>query len=225
MDLLELLDKRKHVYKFNDQVPPKDLIEDLLYKAWKVTPSKNNFMPYHVNVLGPDQKELKKEVHALSMFNKKRTNERANVNNIPNFTEEGQNPNFTFYESVPYLLIFSQRVAEPNTYIAEAIVDMNDIYEQMHEDMFGQIQTTTCVEIGIFKANLTAFALEQGLDTTCIKCYPAEIEAWEKFPFLEGPVMLIVGIGYSEKSRKDIMSEEQILKDPKPEPETIIKWI
>ena len=75
MDQLEHLDKRRHIMKFSDVAPAKELIEELLWKAWKVTPSKNNFMPYQVNVLGPDKQAEKISVWNKSKKNKKRTNE------------------------------------------------------------------------------------------------------------------------------------------------------
>ena len=40
MDAYELLSKRRHIHKFDaEKIPPKEQIDDLLYKAWKVTPS------------------------------------------------------------------------------------------------------------------------------------------------------------------------------------------
>ena len=226
MNLIKLLDKRRHVWTYDtERIPTKDTIESILYKAWKVTPSKNNFMPYHVNVLGPEHLEYKQKVLGLSKLNKKRTNERSNVNNIPDFTEDGSNPNFSFYNTVPYLIIYSQRVAEPNPYIAKAIKEQNDIYEQMHASMFQEFQTCAAVEIGEFQANLTAFALEEGIDTTQIKCYPFDLEDWEGFPFIEGPVMLIAGLGYCKESRRDGMSQWDKENDYKPNTDTIINWI
>ena len=66
MDAYKLLSKRNHIHRYKeDKIPPKELIDDLLYKAWKTTPSKNNFMPYNVNVLGPDKQEEKKKIHPL----------------------------------------------------------------------------------------------------------------------------------------------------------------
>ena len=44
MDQLELLDKRRHCMSFTDTPPDKALIEKILWKSWKVTPSKNSFM-------------------------------------------------------------------------------------------------------------------------------------------------------------------------------------
>ena len=56
MTQLDLLDERRHVKVYDgESIPDKELIEKILWRAWKVTPSKNNFMPYHVNVLGPER--------------------------------------------------------------------------------------------------------------------------------------------------------------------------
>ena len=56
MSTFDLLEKRRHVRTYKtDKHPPKELIEKLLWKTWKTTPSKNNFMPYNVHVLGPDK--------------------------------------------------------------------------------------------------------------------------------------------------------------------------
>ena len=45
MDIFKHLDKRAHVMKYDsNRIPPEERIDDLLYKTWKVTPSKNNFM-------------------------------------------------------------------------------------------------------------------------------------------------------------------------------------
>ena len=226
MDLLKHLDKRQHIWTYDtENIPTKEIIDDILYKAWKVTPSKNNFMPYHVNVLGPDKLEDKLKVLALSKLNKKRTNERANVNNIPNYEEDGDNPNFLFYRTVPYLLIYSQRVADPNPYIERTIKNNNDIYEQMHASMFGEFQTTAAVEIGQFQANMTAFALEYGIDTTQIKCYPADMEDWTEFDFVEGPVMLIAGLGYAVEGRRVNLDTWSNENDYKPEAKEIIRHI
>ena len=36
MDAYELLSKRNHIHKYEkDKIPPKELIDDLLYKTWK----------------------------------------------------------------------------------------------------------------------------------------------------------------------------------------------
>ena len=58
-NLLATLEQRHHVLRYKEENVPDDVLSKLLYKAWKVSPSKNNFMPYAVNVLGPGDKRKK----------------------------------------------------------------------------------------------------------------------------------------------------------------------
>ena len=75
MTQLDLLDERRHVKVYDgESIPDKELIEKILWRAWKVTPSKNNFMPYHVNVLGPERASEKESIWMKSVKNKKSIN-------------------------------------------------------------------------------------------------------------------------------------------------------
>ena len=205
-----------------DDVPEKQLIEDLLWKAWKVTPSKNNFMPYHCNVLGPERVAEKHSIWMKSVKNKKEINEA----NIKDHKEDGYNPYFEHLSTAPYLLVFTQRVCEPNEYYRKTI-EKGDYYEQMHEDQISSMLRTTAVEVGMWMANLSAFALEKGLNTSTIACFPyrEDNSEWEDLPWVEHPVVLLGSIGKAKQYRRESMNEIQKKDDQKPEPETIIKWI
>ena len=223
MTQLQLLNKRQHVMVYDtDDVPEKQLIEDLLWKAWKVTPSKNNFMPYHCNVLGPERVAEKHSIWMKSVKNKKEINEA----NIKDHKEDGYNPYFEHLSTAPYLLVFTQRVCEPNEYYRKTI-EKGDYYEQMHEDQISSMLRTTAVEVGMWMANLSAFALEKGLNTSTIACFPyrEDNSEWEDLPWVEHPVVLLGSIGKAKQYRRESMNEIQKKDDQKPEPETIIKWI
>ena len=223
MTQLQLLNKRQHVMAYDtDDVPEKQLIEDLLWKAWKVTPSKNNFMPYHCNVLGPERVAEKHSIWMKSVKNKKEINEV----NIKDHKEDGYNPYFEHLSTAPYLLVFTQRVCEPNEYYRKTI-EKGDYYEQMHEDQISSMLRTTAVEVGMWMANLSAFALEKGLNTSTIACFPyrEDNSEWEDLPWVEHPVVLLGSIGKAKQYRRESMNEIQKKDDQKPEPETIIKWI
>ena len=205
-----------------EDIPEKQLIEDLLWKAWKVTPSKNNFMPYHCNVLGPERVAEKHSIWMKSVKNKKEINEA----NIKDHKEDGYNPYFEHLSTAPYLLVFTQRVCEPNEYYRKTI-EKGDYYEQMHEDQISSMLRTTAVEVGMWMANLSAFALEKGLNTSTIACFPyrEDNSEWEDLPWVEHPVVLLGSIGKAKQYRRESMNEIQKKDDQKPEPETIIKWI
>ena len=68
-DLLET--KRKHVRRYSDKIPPIEIIEKSLWKAWKTSPSKNNAMAYQVLVWGPDKILEKEAIHSLCVKNHK----------------------------------------------------------------------------------------------------------------------------------------------------------
>lgn len=221
MDLLNILDNRKHVRIWDEKIPAKDTIDTVLWKAWKVTPSKQNFMPYYVNVLGPDRIKEKHLIHGLSRKNKIFVNENANEGWI----EPGINPDYDYIKTVPYLIVFSQRICKPNKYIQQTIDYQNDHYEQMHEHELKSIVRTTAVEVGIFGAHLTAFCLEEGLDTAYTCCFPSNVKDWVEIPIIKYNPMLIMGIGYCKKSRRELLNPKSSELDRKPEPEEIIKWV
>ena len=50
MSHFDLLEKRHHVRRYTDEIPPRYVVEHALWQAWKTTPSKNNAMPYKVIV-------------------------------------------------------------------------------------------------------------------------------------------------------------------------------
>ena len=116
MDAYKLLSKRNHIHRYKeDKIPPKELIDDLLYKAWKTTPSKNNFMPYHVNVLGPEHVDEKASITKKCMVNKKQINEEKipkhySKDHGDKWEEDGSNPSFIHISTAPYVLVFTQRI-------------------------------------------------------------------------------------------------------------------
>ena len=220
--ILNLLNRRQHVFMYDtENTPEKKLIEDLLWKAWKVTPSKNSFMPYHCNVLGPDKVNEKHSIWQKSMMNKKQINEKE----IKDHKEDGYNPYFKHLSSAPYLLVFTQRVCKPNAYYQRSI-DEGDYFEQTDSKKVESMIRTTATEVGMFMANLSAFALEKGLDTSTIACFPySNLKAWSDLPWVKYPVVLLGSIGKAKLYRRNRMGQEERKMDMKPEPEEVIKWI
>ena len=220
--ILNLLNRRQHVILYDEEnITEKKLIEDLLWKAWKVTPSKNSFMPYHCNVLGPDKVNEKHSIWQKSMMNKKQINEKE----IKDHKEDGYNPYFKHLSSAPYLLVFTQRVCKPNAYYQRSI-DEGDYFEQTDSKKVESMIRTTATEVGMFMANLSAFALEKGLDTSTIACFPySNLKAWSDLPWVKYPVVLLGSIGKAKLYRRNRMGQEERKMDMKPEPEEVIKWI
>ena len=237
MDALELLDKRRHIVEYSKEIPDKELIEKILWKSWKVTPSKNNFMPYHVNVYGPDQQEARNEIWKLQSWNKKNIND-TNIprikttpgvidNDLTEWNDSGKNPFFNHSKSASYLVVYTQRICQPNK-LYEKNIRKGDYFEQMHLSEMETIIRGVSIEVGMFAAHLSAFATEVGLDTSTVLCYPAQVEKWHTVPGVEYPVLLIQSIGKCKISKQDHQKKHQpwdAENDIKPEPETVIRWI
>ena len=218
-NLLHLLNKRQHVFEYDkDNIPEKQMIEDLLWKVWKVTPSKNNFMPYYCYVLGPDKVDEKNKIWLKCAIYKDGTDKKHTK------YVKAKNPYFKHLTSAPYLLLFTQRLCAPNKYYRKTLEE-GDYYEQMQKDKLDSILDTTAMEVGMWMANLSAFALEKGLNTSVIKCYPSKISGWKDFPWIKYHVVCIATVGKAKTLRREVLNDTEKKDDKKPEPEVIIKWI
>lgn len=231
MDAFTLIHKRKHIHKFDTvNIPKKYVIEECLWKAWKVTPSKQNFMPYSIAVLGPDKRYEKEILWNLSRKHQKSINEEnaGKILGIKGHKEEGNNPNFLYLETAPYILIISQRVCKPNPYIQKRIDEENIHYEQMHSDSqnIRDMMKTSAFEAGLFVANLWTFLLEHNIDLNVSACFPPSRHNWgELSNILEHPPIMVCAIGYCQTPRRNNLTKEKFKLDLKPEPEEIIQWI
>ena len=103
MNHFDLLEKRHHVRKYSEKIPPRYVVEHALWQAWKTTPSKNNAMPYKVIVLGPECKKEKQILYDLS-----KENDKNDIHNTCSLA--------------PYVLIFTNRLATPNKAVKRSII-------------------------------------------------------------------------------------------------------
>lgn len=223
MDQLELLSKSRHVVEWADgygEVPEKALIEKILWKSWKVTRSKNSFMPYTVHVLGPEKVAEKKKIWEKTKVQDVMMNEK-NKDYVHPATSN--NKLFEQLASAPYTIVMTQRICEPNPLYQRHIED-GAYYEQMDNDA-KNAQMVGCVETGMFYSNFTAFALEEGLDTSCILCFSEKMADWKDVDYVDQPPLMLVTIGKCKQSRREWLNDRDSADDKKPEPETVINWV
>ena len=225
-DLLET--KRKHVRKYSDKIPEKQLIKNALWKAWKTTPGKNNAMAYEVLVWGPDKQIHKEAIHSLCVKNHRHAEERAVKKGQATLTQKGeQNP---FYEHIkynPYLLTIHSRVAKPNPFYQLKVKD-GHFFDQGYEENINHIIDSVAVEVGIFAANLTNYLLDSGLDMSYNSCFKRDVKLWHKLGLhqVKQRPILMVTIGYAEKYRRDVLKDWGKDKmDYKPEVDEIVRWL
>ena len=216
----EVLKKHKHVmeYDVETDIIKKSVIEHLLWEAWDITPSKNNLMPWHVFVIGPNNEKYKSIVYNICSNNEDRTN---GVNEYAdNDYIRGRIPAYENIISCQYLLMMTQRVSGPLNDYQQKQVKNGVVYDTLTKEDIKKNENIIDMECGIFSANFRALAIEKGIDTSYTLCFNKKLKYWKELPFIDMPVTLIMTIGRGKKYRKDIG-----YKDPKPDFERIVKFI
>ena len=98
----------------------------------------------------------------------------------------------------------------------------------MYEEYVSHIHGSTCVEVGIFAANLTMYLLENGLDMSYNSCFIRNKKAWQDkglFWVRQDPILMI-SVGYAERYRKQELEKWGVLDDDyKPEMNEVIRWL
>ena len=228
-DLLET--KRKHVKIYSDKIPPKELVEKALWKAWETSPSKNNAMAYQVLVWGPDKKKEKIAIHSLCVKAHKQAEERGVADErLPKITKtQGGVPN-PYYEHIkynPYLFTIHSRLSTPNRFY-EGQEKTGHFYDQGYEHLIETIVDSVAVEVGIFTANLTNYILEAGLDISYNSCFRRRPKEWHKvgLDMVKHRPIVMMTCGYAKRYREQDVKgwgkEEWDIKQPKKD---IIKWM
>jgi hypothetical protein len=222
--------KYAHDYDTTSKIDSK-FINDALKSAWLETPSKNNFMPYRVHVLGPEFAKEKEEMYWLCLGNETKAN--GNI-----ITDRGQlkqyeermypgnfQANYCNIRSAEYVLIFTQRVENKLNILQQQLVDQGFVYEQMATD--GQkkesARKNAYLEIGMFSTNFAGICLNNGIDISHTLCFPGDKKDWpqEHFSFLDSHPMLIMTVGKGKLRR---LPGHQAI-DPKPDFDRIVNIV
>ena len=245
MGIVDTYEKRHHVFEYEKKNIPDELVNELLYKAWKITPSKNNFMPYQVSVIGPNQQDVKDEVWKMCAFNHKRIEEdrfeRKDGDDVEYTTQRGNKAKYEFainkaYNHVRYnshLLVFSARVCKPNKYMERMIEEEGHYAEQCEIKEVLELVRTTSFECGLFAAHLAGICIEHGIDISYNHCFPGQRNAWEHMPFLwydkdnkHAKVFVNMSMGYGKYYRHQwLKNKAKEGEDIKPEMKDVVKWI
>ena len=224
--------KRSHVKRYDmTRIPPKEMIERALWKAWKTTPSKNQSMAYQCLVWGPDKEMHKEAIHNLVTKSHRAVEVKAVKEGLSKKIQEGkgQFPN-PYYEHVafnPYLFTIHSRVSTPNKFYQRQ-VEKGHFYDQGYEHLFEQIIDSVSVEVGHFCSNLGYYLLEEGLDISYNSCFRRRPEEWHKvgLTMVKTRPIAMITCGYASRYRRqDLKARGQEEDDRRPEIDEIVKWI
>jgi len=207
-----------------------EFIKNALLSAWLYTPSKNNFMPYKVHVLGSEFSKHKEELYWLCLGNEIKANgnnfttteELKKYEKISYLNLQGCYPAYHNIVDAPYVLIFTQRIEDSPNQFQQEQIDMGYVFEQMAKG--GQkresARKNAYLEIGMFSANFATECLANGIDISHTLCFPGDRKDWtqEYFNFLDNHPILVMTVGKAKNYR---FKEVQI-KDPKPDFDRIV---
>jgi hypothetical protein len=197
-------------YDKNKNVNEED-INHALETAWKCTPSKNNFMPYKVHVLGPDRIKEKELIYWKCLSNETRGNGHhiTNLDYLKEYEKEKYSDHFPNYKNIinaPYLLIFTQRVeTHPNPF-QQHLINRGYSYDQTATEGLTKekAKKIAYIEIGMFSQMFADICLGKGIDISHTLCFPGNLSEWAEpeFKFLDEPPLLLMTAGIGKMFRK-----------------------
>ena len=207
---VEELFKKRHQVKMYSQtlIPEKPLVEEVIDKAFQLTASKQNLMPYKVHILGPEHKDLKEKFFEISKRNK----------------GGGQNYNIR----APYLLLFTNRLItnpSPSVFRKMKLGHGYPMCDPIKYRTSKSNRENVALEIGMFAKVLTALCMEKDFQVSYLLCFSTWKEddpLWKEFDFIKDPVVFSMQIGYKSKN----MTVDEFKKyEQKPNKDEVINWI
>lgn len=218
----ETLQKRRYVKEYDPEADiPKSLIDSLLLKAWKVTPSKNNFMPYTVHVVGPEHKDIKEKVFLNCLSNEGR------VDKIVNPLEERYKeylPNYANILNCSYLFIFTMRLeTDPNPF-QKYLIEKGYRFEAVDQSRLNDLDTVASLEVGLFTDALSSFCLECDIDVSFTGCFHRTLDHWKDIPFITQKPIILMTAGKGKVYLDEIKTGLQ-KKDLRPNFNRIVNFV
>jgi hypothetical protein len=238
MSIFDTMEKRHHVRKYKPEAIPEETVKKLLWQSWKISPSKNNFMPYTVNVLGPNSLTEKKKIWENTIkshrdYEEDIGNKTANKH-IAHKYKFKINPNYEHIKFNSHLLAFTSRVcSKPNKFYQRMVLEQGHFAEQCEVDQVLNIAEATSVEVGFFATHLTGLCIENNIDVSFCACIRKSPTGWDTMPWShydkerkKTRILLLMSLGYGDTFRYDVMKNDGNFKDDiKPEMDEVVKWI
>jgi hypothetical protein len=206
--IYETLQTRRFVLQYDNTVDiPESLIDSLLRKTWEVTPSKNNFMPYSVHVIGQGSENQKyKDLAYLNCLGNEAKADNVDINNIIAERYTGEYlPRYSNILSCSYLLIFTIRVETLLSPYQQDAVNRGRNFEALDES---RLKKSSSFEMGLFVNAFSGMCLENQLNVSLIGCLPADLSKWKDFPFITNQPRIIMTVGKAKSLLKQVRPDD-----------------
>lgn len=223
--IFDIVNKWKYTQKFHDAPNIElDVMKDILWKAWKLTPSKLNFMPYNVFVLDSSKKEYRQKLFEAGQAKQRNTNARNIYPNTNTFKH--QNIYKATILNCDYVLLFTPRVEnDPNLYQQKKHFS-GEFQDAFHEEyVLTKYLGTVIFEMGLFASSVRALCIEKNIDANFIGAFENDLKYFKDIPFVKYKPFMIMTIGKAKVYRRDAQTEFELEFDWKPDFDKIVKWV
>ena len=233
--------KYQYVMKYDtEKLPDPFIIKQSLYEAWASTPSKQQFMPYNIFVLGPNDKKVKEMIYYKALVKEYQTNfpkwdvdvsDHLAVEKA--FLSHRSLPQYLNYKTAPYILICTQRVEDQINPFNKIQISNGFNFEQITREWQtdpkrkNRAQGLAMIEIGMFTQAFSNLCLKHNIDISHTRCLPTTMDFWTEpeFSFLENPPQLIMSAGFGKEYPRDFYPDLTHGMDYRPNFERIVKFI
>lgn len=181
---------RRHVYAYDNNVDIKKDFFTSLEEAWKVTPSKQNFMPYKIHIIGPDAQEYKDKLYAICLRNEGKVDTLSDEQLIERYIHGP--PSYHSITNCSYALIITQRlVTNPNVRQQKRLAKGHTA-EQMDIKQQDDLIPLASFEAGLFCNALQYYLLQKDIDSCYTGCFRNNLDTWKTLSFVnENPIMIM----------------------------------
>jgi hypothetical protein len=233
--------KYQYVMKYDtEKLPDPFIIKQSLYEAWSSTPSKQQFMPYNIFVLGPGDTKIKEMIYYKALVREYETNfpkwdvdVKDPVAVEKAFLSHRSPPQYLNYKTAPYILICTQRVEDQVNPFNKLQQSKGFNFEQTTREWQtdpkrkNRAQGLAMIEIGMFTQAFSNLCLKHNIDVSHTRCLPTTMDFWTEpeFSFLENPPQLILSAGFGKEYRRDFYPDLTHGMDYRPDFERIVKFI
>lgn len=203
----KIFKKRRYVREYDSSADiSQSLIDSLLQKTWKVTPSKNNFMPYTIHVVGPEHQNYKDLVFLNCASNEGLTD---GLNDPLEQRYKSDLPNYANILSCSYLLIFTMRLEDKPNPFQKMLIEKGHRYEAVDEHRLNDLYATAAIEVGLFADCFSALCLQNNIDVSFVGCFHRDLDKWKDIPFVTRQPILLMTVGKGKVYKKILKNDQR----------------
>lgn len=209
---------RRHLDAYDNNVDIEKDFFTSLEEAWKVTPSKQNFMPYKIHIIGPNAQEYKDKLYAMCLRNEGTVDNLSDEQLIERYKHRP--PSYHSITNCSYALIITQRLITKVNVRQQKRLYKGHVAEQMDVKQQNALNSLASFEAGLFCNALQYYLLQKDINSCYTGCFKTNLDIWKTLPFVTETPIMIMTIGKGkifvprdpENNRPDLSDITNIVK-------------